>query len=66
MYGAKSNNLSRQLYKMVFVHNTPICYTNMVVFLQASTYSKALRALIYETESIDMQYIFCITFIKYY
>jgi hypothetical protein len=54
-----------ELYEIVFIHNTPIYYTNMGVFLQASTYSNALRALIYETESIDMQYFFCITFIKY-
>jgi hypothetical protein len=47
-----------ELYEIVFIHNTLIYYTNMVVFLQASTYSNALRALIYETESIDMQYFF--------
>jgi hypothetical protein len=47
-----------ELYEIVFIHNTPIYYTNMGVFLQASTYSNALRALIYETESIDMQYFF--------
>jgi hypothetical protein len=51
-----------ELYEIVFIHNTPIYYTNMGVFLQASTYSNALRALIYETESIDMQYFFLYNF----